>query len=123
MQTHLQLIYEQLDMLTSFLVEETGMLFAEPAMLNDWQRDDIHALAYAVDATAEGFLTAPQRLQEGYSLVQVGDELLGALHEVLERSAALLYDDTLPVTCSQRLQPINRTAYDMVAIVSEIFDL
>jgi hypothetical protein len=123
MQTHLHLIYEQLDLLVTFLIEETGALFAESNALNEWQRDDVHALAFGVDSTTECFLTVPQRLQDGYSLVEVGDDLIGRLQEVLERSSALLYDETLPTRCNRRLQQINNTGYDMLNIACEFFAL
>ena len=123
MQTHLHLIYDQLDLLMSFLVESTGTLFAKPHALNNWQYDDLQALAAEVDCAAERYLTAPQRLQDGYSLVEVGDDLLTPLQDILERSSALLYDDTLPALCSQRLRRINDTSYDMFNIVNELFDL
>ncbi len=123
MPTHLHLIYDQLDVLINLLVEETGTLFAEPAALNPWQYDDIQALADAVDVVTEGILGLPEHLQAGYSLREVGDELLNTLAAVLERSSALLQDDTLPEVIIRRLQIINSTAYDMYSIVSEIFDL
>jgi hypothetical protein len=123
MQTHLHLIHDQLDLLMSFLVQSTGALFAKPQTLNNWQYDDLQALAAEVDNAAERYLTASQRLQDGYSLIEVGDDLLAPLQAILERSSALLYDDTLPAVCSQRLQRINDTSYDMFNIVNEIFDL
>ena len=123
MQTHLDLIYDQLDFLTNILVEETGALFCDSDAWTDWQYEDIQALAQTVDVAAQRFLTVPQFLQDGYSPYTVGTALDSDLRHVLERSAALLNDESLPHDVARRLQQINSTGYDMLTIVTEIFDL
>jgi ribosomal protein RSM22 (predicted rRNA methylase) len=122
MQTHYELIYDQLELLKRLLADSTQALFKKPAgKLKSWQRDDMHTLAYNVDLFMEQYASVPQRLQDGHALHVVGGDLSALLDAARGYSEALLQTDDLSPWHTRHLEQIHNLSMDLLDIVREMF--
>ena len=109
MQTHLDLICEQLDTLVTLLQRESRMLHDWAGThLKDWSRDDYDTLTHDVE-----------QLTTEFTALTNGD-LSTRLYDIREFASVLLHNQNLAPVQHNRLQFIYLTSADLLDIVEEI---
>lgn len=113
MQTHLDLIFEQLDTLLDLLQRQSRSLHAwADKHLSDWHQEDYHSLVDQVEHVSG----------EMSSLWEVppSSALRTRLFDIREFASLLLNTQTLAPTQEEQLRLIYLTSADLLDIVDEI---
>ena len=109
MQTHLDLICEQLDTLVNLLQRELRLLHGwVDKHLDGWHQDDYQTLNQYIETIATDFVALPH-----------GD-LRTRLYDIREFAAVLLHSQNLAPAQQEQLQLIHLTSADLLDIVEEI---
>jgi hypothetical protein len=121
MQTHLDLIYEQLDTLVKLLLRESENLkHWVDEELSDWRQDDYFSLVYEIDSLTGSFAQVMDDLLPESPAAMVGINLSAALQNIREFSALMLDHHDFPPEQAAHLTLIHNTSADLVDIVHEI---
>ena len=121
MQTHLDLIYEQLDTLVSLLDRQSrGLQDWVGEDLNICYRDDYHMLVYYIDDLNTRLAAMWDHLLRSDESGLAESLLSAALRDIYNLSAALLYNHELTGIQEQQLRSIHLTSGDILDIVEEI---
>ena len=109
METHLDLICEQLDTLLNLLQRESRLLHDwVDTHLENWDQDDYQSLIQRVETIAADFIVLPQ------------EDLHTQLYDIREFAAVLLHSQNLDRAQQEQLQLIHLTSADLLDIVEEI---